>query len=49
MPVLIDAIKIPERNRTFFLTDRKSDQICMKGRDIERENEKKIWAQMYLH
>lgn len=39
----------PRKKQDLFLTDGKSDQICMKGRDIERENEKKIWAQMYLH
>lgn len=42
---------LPKRNRT-FLTDGKSNQICMKGRDIEKistENEKKIWAHMHLH
>lgn len=28
----------PKETELFFLTDGKSDQICMKGRDIERDN-----------
>lgn len=52
---------MPERNRNSiskekrnsFLTDGKSDQICMKGRDKDRQppqkNEKKMQAQMSFH
>lgn len=35
----------PERNRTFFLTDEKCDQICMDGRHIERNDIHRKWKE----
>ena len=36
---------LPERNRTFFLTAGKNDQIYMKGRDMERDNIHRKWKE----